>query len=797
MNKRIERKKQKQLARQAKNKLTVPVSNSDHEELVDCLEGPGFEMLQKGRFILQRNTRSPDEHKDFVGQIRAERSELLASIESKSREIEALLHDFDSFDILASLALFESAIDPESYKEWEHEGLSAAVEYVALLALKSPYNSMGDRTVVDGQKVVQLSSLAHDVLMTLMWFCIADNSHEQGSSVAADLRFRSLTHSLIVRCHGYPHHLKELLENVLSQSASWIRKNLGFGVADLFAIEEASGRLFLQELNKKRDESHNFVDHIKSLLLAAPASLQSVPEYLATTVEELRNMSREDVSARLTQIGIAYTFLDIGRSCSFTASELTAASLVPIERVEAYLKLFSISFGEIPSTFYSPAPTHELMLRPYIHHNERYLRVSYDHLAAIQPRIEGLLNPARAGAINKDSRPWQQYVDHRAAFVEQKSFECFSRMMPNATVERNLKYTVTEGGVRKEVELDGMVHFDTNLLLVEVKAGTVDPATRRGAPKKMVTDAKDLIGAPDEQSRRAERYIRETESPTFRREDGSEFTIDKSKVFHTFRVCVTLDHLDEMMTTLFETAELGIFGSESLPWAVSIRDLLVIAGIIQFPSQFIHYLARRRRLNELGITHANDELDWFGHYLTEGLYFEELQKSEVSRLQLLSYTTQFDDWYFYQQGIRETPAPKPQMKLPTQLEQIIGELESSAGHGYTEVVLKLLDMSRDAQDKMMLAFDDIRRKVRKDGFKHNASMSLGDGKYGITVFAAKSARAEELFDLLPKFIEYKRATLNTESWVGLITIVGEKRLIQGWASTKPLDRTDKTAVAPE
>ena len=58
---------------------------------------------------------------------------------------------------------------------------------------------------------------------------------------------------------------------------------------------------------------------------------------------------------------------------------------------------------------------------------------------------------------------------------------------------------------------------------------------------------------------------------------------------------------------------------------------MIIADFLDFPSQFIHYLRRRTRLNEVAKTYAHDEIDWFGHYLNKGLYFVTVNKSPALR----------------------------------------------------------------------------------------------------------------------------------------------------------------------
>ena len=247
-----------------------------------------------------------------------------------------------------------------------------------------------------------------------------------------------------------------------------------------------------------------------------------------------------------------------------------------------------------------------------------------------------------------------------------------------------------------------------------------------------------------------------------------------------FRVSVTLDHMDAFTTALHRTAETGLFPDNSLPWAVGIRDFMVIADMFEVPSQFIHYVVCRKRLNEIGRIYAHDELDWLGHYFVSGLYFEELASKKNDTMRLLTFTTQFDDYYLYKLGIRKTTAPKPGWKLPTTVHRIIQELEATAAPGHSEAVCILLDMSSEARDQFVNCFDETRRRTRNDGRCHNASMASNTTGTGLTIFASNRGSCDADFERLEHYVAWKREQVGADLWLALLTVVGEPKLIHGW-----------------
>lgn len=74
------------------------------------------------------------------------------SIQRHAGELEKLLEEYDSFDIIANLSFMNLSADPETYKEYAHEGLQAYVEYITLLCLKKPFRTSENR-LIDGRVV--------------------------------------------------------------------------------------------------------------------------------------------------------------------------------------------------------------------------------------------------------------------------------------------------------------------------------------------------------------------------------------------------------------------------------------------------------------------------------------------------------------------------------------------------------------------------------------------------------------------------------------------------------------------
>ena len=406
--------------------------------------------------------------------------------------------------------------------------------------------------------------------------------------------------------------------------------------------------------------------------------------------------------------------------------------------------------------FATPTPTPCLAQRPFVHHDGRYL------LTVIGWPDWGLKEYLEAQL--KSGKFWLRYSKLRGEFLENASLELLGTALPHATVHRNLKYSVVENGVAKEAELDGLILLDRALFLVEAKAGSLTAPAQRGAPKSIRTGLKELLGKAHSQGLRARTFVTETEEPTFKSDTGEVVHIDPSQVDHIFVVAVTLDPLAVFTPVLHEVAQLGIFAPGELPWAVSIYDLQVVCEMLEFPSQLVHFLQRRGRLNELGRFEAADELDWFGHYLAEGLYFEEYPPDR--QVHLLSHTTEFDDYYLYEEGRRRIPAAKPRQPMPEYMRQLLTELEKGHPPGYLTGALILLDMSGASREKFARVAEMQRQRSRDDRKNHAVTLPFKDLSMGVTVFTTKWLSANELWARIETHCHFKKYEFEADRWAG-------------------------------
>ena len=741
------------------------------------------------------------------------REKLLECIRQENVQLEALLLKHNTFDLLANLTISQLANDPETYKEVSHQGMAMIVEYAALLYLRHPFN-VGTGLPIDGETLAEVENRVRYISVILSLYHASEaepKGAEEDWSVEETLDFfrhRTLLQEMIVRNPGYPHHQEQRLKSLFDAREDWFGKNLGFDVGDLLRINGQLEELINESFHNCRDQAQEKAEELISLLEVArvqekkglPIPDDKVSALPAGFIPQLLALPKRQAHNNLRQLTGMWLFSSLGNyGFSFTAQEVTDFCDLPLERVEAILRYFSLDFvrpasGDQKTASPAPedfrfSPTHKLKTHPFLQHEGRYLYPLPGSLIwAIQPRLEESLNPKSEASVNGDKIVWASYDRHRADYLEKESLRLLGATLRTDKVYSKLFYPTLENGKIEKAELDGLIVFDDHIFLVEAKAGSLIPAARRGAKKSLKTAFKELFGKAHSQARRAQRFIEETETPIFTTEDKKQIAVDKSRAPQIHLITATLESLDSFNAVLHRVAQTGVLEEGPLPWAVSLDVLRVICEINEFPSQLLHYLKRRQRLNDLPKMDAHDELDWFGLYLTNGLYFEggserDKEMADASLVMFGSATTEFDDFYLHEAGARRTSAPKPVQPMPSLFRKIVLELEEQKSHGHSEVVIQLLEWSYDVREDFCRFFKATAEKTRSDGRLHNFTLASKEGS-GVTCFFTSWRDATEAMKMLQNYCVERKYRQKADAWLGLMIIVDHPGCVHGFTVTR-------------
>lgn len=242
-------------------------------------------------------------------------------------------------------------------------------------------------------------------------------------------------------------------------------------------------------------------------------------------------------------------------------------------------------------------------------------------------------------------------------------------------------------------EIDVLVRLGDTVLVIEAKGASLRAGARRGG-ESLVTHLKKHLGKAASQGSLALRALRGEIDVELQDSSGRRFELPDIREVHP--IVVTLEDHSAVSPTLWQIAGTEVLpDGVSIPLVLSVYELELIARLVEWPAQFVHYLRRRSRLNDRGDRLATEELDWWMLYLQTSLYFEHEPAGPARRY--VSQTDALDAWVLYDQGLRTRPAAKPRQRLDDKSRQVLTLLTKERPPGWVAASCSLLDVSDESR----------------------------------------------------------------------------------------------------
>lgn len=428
--------------------------------------------------------------------------------------------------------------------------------------------------------------------------------------------------------------------------------------------------------------------------------------------------------------------------------------------------------------------------RPILKYNEKYFVQN-------TTRIYWILKDELENDLREDSIIWDKYQKHKSNYLEKESLELFKKILPEAQIYQSLYYKI-DG---QRYELDGLVVYDSNLLIIEAKSGLYNRAARRGRIGSLKKIIYNNIEYAFKQANRVKNYILNCDNIIFENAKGEEIVNIKKDLYQNiFNINVTLEYFAELSVELYKLKELNLYNSNEFPWTITLSDLAVISDFIKFPSQFIHYILFRSKFNNTMSKENNlkltYELDLLGVYLTEDYECKEnyiiedidqdviitnmlLNKKDDSTCAILDYSRIFNK--YYNLLLEGNYVDKLEKEINTHIYKIVCQIEKYNIYGYSNFALKFLDLSIKEQEKIVEYIDKVCSMVKKDGKDHNITIPFMKNRfedkagYGITIEAALSKDRDIVLENFKKFCIMKREQNKLKEWIGLCCFVDDNR----------------------
>lgn len=558
-------------------------------------------------------------------------------IESRRQALRALIEHIDPVHLLGQVLNSEVPLDPETYRESDHEGLAYVAEMVAAEVVLRPRNSRSPETSppMDANFLDEVRRLTQEA----MSFEVLRRYQRAGAfeSPAGKARASAAAQHLMLRNPGWAWQEHEVLRGLFGADhiASELRAALGFGVEEAIACSEA----MVATVPRKTFE------HMQNVRAQVPNFNDKHPAYRWAS-DYLPGWEKAPGEQQGLFIMGLWALNTIGEAYVMAPDDLAAAADVSVDVATAYVKALSLPMGQQEEDWFRMAEA--VRERPWIclADDAYLLTVPGNDLWALR------------GVFEQQLKGSERYRRHRAAWLERRAMRLLEEALAPDEAWQGVCFSFEDSeGNAVAGEIDGLLRIGDVALIVEGKSATLRPGARRGG-EALLKHLDENLRKAIEQGGRALDALSGDARLTVK---GRPITLGEP-IREVHPIVVTLDDLSSVAPVIWQLQGTKYVPENSaLPWVVTLHELDLVCRTIEWPAQFVHFLRRRARLNSYRRHIASDELDWWMHYLAAGLYFDDDPDEGPERF--TSMTDPLDAWVLYDQGERDTPAPKPSMNL--------------------------------------------------------------------------------------------------------------------------------------
>jgi len=711
-----------------------------------------------------------------------EAENLMAEHQESFEELAAFVAAYDPISLLSQLTLTFLFVPEDEFQGEASDVVTwqRRIEFLAGLVLVRPY-PVEQTTAVDGVVLERVEKLLG------RYFTAVDRkilSDARGSAESSDRKLilaEAKITSFHVRGDAYPHQYYAFAQDLYCPHEAWFRERLGFTIGEAVqlskAIDRECGERFNRSLEHARMEAHRRADEMI-------AGLQATED------------QRADLESR---IGCALHFGQAENLLAFTLEELSEFSGVPVRTAECFLRRMSQQFGHrnpsFPTSFTDPAEAawdyNTLNERPIVERDGKY----WLFVGAL---LRSALFTTFYFDLLSDGSYRPTFEKARGNYLERKTAECLRRVFPPEMTLLNPLYP------NGEEMADVMVLYDHKILLFQCKSKALTYRARIGSDFDVLRDdMRKAIADSFQQGIRAREYLQANKQARFTIGE-KVFALDMDQVNGIYLVSVTSMPFQTLAARLANTNPvLGLFPQNEYPWSLSLRDLDVITQILSSPAQFLHYVLRRRKVEETPFQVHADEMDYLGFYLSHGMRFDMSDFEGMDDVGLSGFSDDIDRWV-YEKFERGQNIDPPQSPVVEGFYDFLADVERTGDNYATDCALTLLDLRVGERKQFMEMVVQTKELSRQDKALHSFSVVLKGGKRGLSFlsFDAKAERAE-VFRQASAFAMMKKYDSRCDEWSGFGWDIASTRTVdvaffvsEPWAHDAQMDRLVKDKLRP-
>ncbi|GGJ65848.1 hypothetical protein GCM10007173_25930 [Glutamicibacter ardleyensis] len=638
----------------------------------------------------------------------------------------------DLWDVLEVVRQMTAPGDLGEFKESLNTSLPVVVEIVALIGTSIDFQRI--ETVQGegrtGPSIENVIAAAEQIAKLAQVVAFASSSNEHLGK-AAQLTGLLRTFEVSVRGRNYLSVSRDVAQQIFAPKPihDLVQTNVGFTPDDVAQVWAA--------FQTQRSES-------------LASKFERFEELRAITISGQALSEKQITEGRQLAAGI---FIEPGNGLSFTVSDLVEQPGLPEATVKAVLSAFCFeSTGVTAFEACEKFVNGENLLsgKGLLHRNDRYFAFG-------DPLPHDYVRPILESRLKAHQKPWMRYQRHRDSWTEEKAGRLLAQLLGvdkptyssleyRAPKPEALTWDLSKGSHDPlegtlETEADALFIIDDVAICVEVKAGSITDKARAGNVQRVETDLRKTIGEASSQAARLESLIAEQKGLWTPK--GRWIDLPSVQEVHTVVVC--LDDWGPLAIATDELVKAEVLTGPSVPWLISLHDLMVIAAIMQSPSDFLAFLRRRTDPSTSRLLRASDELDLVMWFMDGGLYFEpdpfplyekyptstrprqaerDIFKDSNVLTQVLTHTDPLDAWMYFEEGQTAIAAPQPIRKHETTVASVIGYLEESKSHGWLRTGADFAGVSNESAEVFSEYLNRVVRRTTVDRRFHKSIMTF-------------------------------------------------------------------------
>lgn len=706
--------------------------------------------------ILESRWDDPSKHAEFVAEWIASKTKLKAGIDEKITRLMQIIASFDPVHLLSFVA-FEFAF----HKVGESGEIDPAQDFVAEYALglcaavcfEAPRESPNEEILNEFSQL--LRSIFDEVSL---YFGIELSAAAANDKALIDLRVQALLKFLFQRGDTHRYYQYPFIRSLYLRHDPFLRDRFGFGVDT--AISEV--QRIATSAQAKLQQQQQIVGKFKEAMELVAHALEDGTITDVQSIETFRRQVNElpDVKKVLPNPS---AFAQSLQQNPFEIDISSALQRMILERLAIRFGE-NREFAEFTKSPGWPTNSGNHTTHPIIQHEGRYY--------AFVPQIvwRNLREIVDSWIEAADSSYFKEVVFDpkrdigRSRWLERESVDLLQRLLPGCRVYRNVFYDERlPANESKRREIDALIEYDQNVIIVSAKSGEWSLAARRGAPKSMAEEIARLVVEGFEQGYAAKHYIETAADASFADQAGTrQIVFDaNSQPRAIYAINVTLSALGPAAIQLNALKAAGLLTADLFAWSVFVNDLRVIADICETPSEFLFYLQRRLRFNTFEQLRGADELDLFAYFLDQGLFFDEARLKGVSLFSVGPNTDDLDKYFDKLEKSEPNPA-KPKLAISPDFRELIRAIERTSCDGFSEITLYLLNLDGTYHEQISANLASLREKVSADNCCHHSTIVVGE-KLGLTIeLRGNRAHAEAVDE---RYCLLKKYQLKVPTWL--------------------------------